>query len=396
MARKVGVDKRGRNDRGQVLRCADSLENRPADTGQLGRLETDGAIHFFYGMVGRDMNAQPGRIGIGVVGAGGIVRDRHIPGFKRIPGVELAGVVNRTAESSRRAMHEHGFQGTYANWRELLADPKVDAVVIATWPYLHAPITLAALEAGKHVLSQARMAMNGAEARAMLAASRAHPELATMVVPSPYTLWADRTIERLLSEKAVGDLRSVRVFWSPGPRDPEQRLHWRHDRELSGNNVMALGIVYEAIARWLGQATSVQAMTHVFDPFKVAPDGGRAVSSIADHLALLVEFPGPVCASLEMSVHAQHESTEVLFFGTGGTIRLRSGPPIELATGANGFRPVEQRAGEARDWRVEEEFVAAIRGEGEVHLTDFATGAAYMAFTDAVQESAQTGRRVSL
>ncbi len=121
------------------------------------------------------------RIGVGVVGAGGIVRDRHVPGFKRIPGVELVGVVNRSAESSRRAMEEHGFQRTYRHWRELLADPQVEAVVVATWPHLHMPITLAALEAGKHVLSQARMAMNGAEARAMLAAARSHPELVTMV-----------------------------------------------------------------------------------------------------------------------------------------------------------------------------------------------------------------------
>jgi hypothetical protein len=111
---------------------------------------------------------------------------------------------------------------------------------------------------------------------------------------------------------------------------------------------------------------------------------------------LVAEFPGPVCASLEMSVHAAHEATSILFFGTAGTIRLRLSPPIELAGGTDGFKPVEQRAGEAQDWRVEEEFIAAIRGDGEVHLTDFATGAAYMAFTDAVQESASTGRRVAL
>lgn len=347
-------------------------------------------------MVGRDVSDQPGRIGVGVIGAGGIVRDRHVPGFKRIPGVELVGVVNRSVESSRRAMQEHGFQRTYRHWRELLADHEVDAVVIATWPYLHAPITLAALDAGKHVLSQARMAMNGTEAQSMLAASRAHPELVTMVVPSPYTLWADRTVQRLLREQAVGELRSVRVFWSPGPRDPEQRLHWRHQRELSGNNVMGLGIVYEAMARWLGHAVAVQATSHVFDPAKVAPDGSSVTTSIPDHVALMAEFPGPVFATLEMSVHAASEATSILFFGTAGTIRLKPSPPIELAAGGGEFKPVEQRAGEAQDWHVEEEFIAAIRGEGEIRLTDFATGAAYMAFTDGVRESAQTGRRVAL
>ena len=54
-----------------------------------------------------------------------------------------------------------------------MADPDIDAIVIGTWPYLHCPITLAALEAGKHVLTEARMSMNAAEAHRMLAAAAA-------------------------------------------------------------------------------------------------------------------------------------------------------------------------------------------------------------------------------
>ena len=70
---------------------------------------------------------------------------------------------------------------------------------------------------------------------------------------------------------------------------------------------------------------------------------------------------------------------------------------IELATdGARGYEPVEARPDEAADWRVEQEFVDAIRGDGEVRLTDFATGAAYMAFTDAARQSAREGRRIPL
>jgi predicted dehydrogenase len=336
-------------------------------------------------------------IRIGVIGAGGIVRDRHVPGFRRIDGVDLAGVVNRSEESSRRAMQEHGFKKTYPTWRDLLDDGDIDAVVIATWPYLHAPVTIAALEAGKHVLCQARMAMNGVEARAMLAASRSHPNLVTMVVPSPFTIPVDRTITRLLQDRAIGDLRSVRVFWSPGPRDPELRLSWRHQRELSGNNTMALGIVYEAIARWLGQAVAVQAVAHVFDPSRIDASGARLVSTIPDYLSFLAEFPGPVYASFEMAAHEQFEGNSVLFFGTGGTLRLRPAElALEIATGRDGFKPVEQRPEEKQDWRVEAEFIGAIRGEETVHLTDFATAAAYMAFTDAVRESAATGRRVEI
>jgi predicted dehydrogenase len=337
------------------------------------------------------------RIGIGMVGAGQIARDRHVPGFKRIPGVELVAVVNSSAESTRRAAEEHGFQRTYSHWRDLLSDTDVDAVVIGTWPYLHAPITLAALDAGKHVLTQARMAMDGEQARRMLAASLAHPELVAMVVPSPSSLWADRTIERLLREGAVGELRSVHVLWSESPPSGS-RLHWRQQVELSGSNVMSLGIVYEAMARWLGQAVAVQAASHVFEPVKERPDGSRAPVNIPDHLCLVAEFPGPVLATLEMSTGAALQDKVVHLRGTGGTLRIDFSPPrIELATNAaEGYRPVEIRPADERGWRVEQEFVDAIRGVGEVRLTDFATGAAYMAFTDAVRRSALEGRRVPL
>src|SRR5262245_16622764 len=334
------------------------------------------------------------RLGIGMVGAGQIARDRHVPGFRRIPGVELVGVVNRSPESSRRAAEEHGFRRTYAHWRDLLADGDVDAVVIGTWPYLHAPITLAALEAGKHVLTQARMAMDGEQAGAMLAASLAHPELVAMVVPSPFSIWADRTIDRLLREDAVGELRSVRVLWSES-WGSGSRLHWRQQVELSGSNVMSLGIVYEAMARWLGQAVGVQAMAHVFNPVKERPDGSRAPVSVPDHLCLLAEFPGPVFATLEMSSGVAFEERVVDLRGTGGILRVGFSPRrMELATdAAEGYRPVEIPPADRREWRVEQEFVDAIRGEGQVELTDFATAAAYMAFTDAVGRSVLEGRR---
>ena len=59
------------------------------------------------------------------------------------------------------------------------------------------------------------------------------------------------------------------------------------------------------------------------------------------------------------------------------------------------YAPVEIPAYERQDWRVEAEFIGAIRGQEQVRLTDFATGVRYMAFTDAVNESAATGQRVT-
>src|SRR6516165_3647976 len=125
---------------------------------------------------------------VGLIGAGGNMRARHIPGLRALPQVEIVAVCNRRPESTAAAAREFSIPRTAEQWEDIVADPEIDAVVIGTWPYLHCPVTLAALEAGKHVLTEARLSLNAAEAHRMLAASRSAPNLVTQVVPSPFGL----------------------------------------------------------------------------------------------------------------------------------------------------------------------------------------------------------------
>ncbi len=104
-------------------------------------------------------------------------------------------------------------QRAYPSWQELVADPDIDAVLVGAWPILHAPVTIAALEAGKHVLTEARMAATAEDARAMVRAARAHPDRVAYVVPATFSAWADATIVRLLREGAIGRVRHVQVAW---------------------------------------------------------------------------------------------------------------------------------------------------------------------------------------
>src|SRR5438105_15356838 len=121
---------------------------------------------------------------VGLIGAGANTRLRHVPGLRAVPDVEIVGVANRRPESTAAAAREFGIPRTFERWQDLVADPTIDAVVIGAWPYLHSPVTLAALEAGKHVLTEARLAMNAAEAHEMAASARRHPNLVAQVVPS--------------------------------------------------------------------------------------------------------------------------------------------------------------------------------------------------------------------
>src|SRR4051812_36085816 len=180
-------------------------------------------------------------IRVGLIGAGANTRSRHIPGFRAIPGVEIVAVCNRRPESTQEVARDFAIPRTASTWEEIVRDPDIDAVVIGTWPYLHAPITIAALQAGKHVLTEARMAMNAGEAHDMLNVAHRHPQLVAQVVPSPFGLTADAVVRELLQAGYLGQLREVSVVHrTPVLAEPSAPLHWRQDAGLSGLNTLTL------------------------------------------------------------------------------------------------------------------------------------------------------------
>ena len=150
--------------------------------------------------------------------------------MKAQPGVELVAVANRSKESGERVAKEFGIGRVHASWQEIVDAPDIDAVCIGTWPYMHCEMTTAALGAGKHVLCEARMAMNAAEGRRMLEASRKAPSLIAQLVPAPHTLELDATVQALLAEGFLGEVLAVELQSSPGRFvEPDAPLHWRHD-----------------------------------------------------------------------------------------------------------------------------------------------------------------------
>ena len=211
-------------------------------------------------------------IRVGVVGAGANTRSMHIPKLKAIPGVEIVSVCNRSRASSEQVAQEFGIPNVYDHWWELIAAPDTNAIVIGTWPYMHSRLTQAALAAGKHVLCEARMAMNAREANEMLAAAQAKPHLVAQIVPSPFTLRVDKTIQRLIAEGYLGDLLAIDLHAGGGAfLNPEAPLHWRQNMDLSGFNVMTMGIWYEALLRWVGEATRVMAMGKTIVKLRLDP-----------------------------------------------------------------------------------------------------------------------------
>ncbi|MDO6385936.1 Gfo/Idh/MocA family protein [Uliginosibacterium sp. 31-12] len=337
-------------------------------------------------------------IRVGIVGAGANTREKHIPGLRAQPGVEVVCVANRSRASSEKVAAEYGIPQVAADWRALINDAGIDAVMIGTWPYLHCPVSLAALAAGKHVLTEARLAMNLAEARQMHAAALARPDLVAQVVPAPFTLGVDRTVQRLLREGFVGRLLNIEVRVADGRfLDPAAPLNWRQDAELSGLNVMSLGIWYESLMRWVGEASSVMAKGRTFVTQRVDAEGRLRAVRVPEHVSVLADMVCGAQACFTISaVSGLYKSSEIVLFGSEGTLRFADG---ELSGGRRGdavLQPVPIPVEEAGGWRVEEEFISAIRGLEVVSHTRFAEGVKYMAFTEAVAISMAEGREIAL
>jgi predicted dehydrogenase len=328
------------------------------------------------------------KLRIGIVGAGGIVRQRHLPALKRHPEVEIVAVSNSTYESGETFCRENAPQATpMRNWAELLAIPDLDIIWIGTPPYLHSAVTISALEAGKHVFCQARMSMDRAEAEEMLAASKRYPELVTMLCPPPFGMRADLLVKKLLAEDFIGRPHQVRLQSFTGAYlNPDAPPHWRQRIEISGLNVLTLGIYVEVLQRWLGDITGVFARGKVINPIR---QGYEVI--IPDLLAVLCSFENGSEGVLEFSginAHAPGDRLEI--YGHRGTLTYDFATDIVQAgkVGDKGLRVIDLPPELESEWRVEDDFLAAVKSKGRVRPhPDFEDGLRYMRVVQAVADS---------
>ncbi len=339
-------------------------------------------------------------IRIGLIGAGENTRKRHLPGFQSLAGVEVACVANRTMASGEQVAEEFHIPQVYDHFTGVIDDDDVDAVCIGTWPYLHAELTVRALEAGKHVLCEARMAMSADEARWMLATAQ-QSGLVAMLVPSPFGLKGDRVMRSLIADGYLGEVREIYVRGlTPALADADAPLHWRQRADLSGVNILALGILNETTQRWFGRAESVVAQTSLFVARRKDPlTGDLADADIPDSVAVLARMASGAQCVYHLSGHArQAGSLRIEAYGSAGTLVYDlAGDTIHGAqSGDSALAEIPIPAELAGGWNVEADFIAAIREDRPVRFTHFADGLKYMLFTEAVRRSADTGRRVYL
>ena len=111
---------------------------------------------------------------IGIIGCGGIANGKHLPSLSKVSQAEIVAFCDLILEKAEEAKQKYGTEDSkvYTSYKELLADASIDVIHVCTPNDSHAEISIAALEAGKHVLCEKPMAKTAADARLMLEASK--------------------------------------------------------------------------------------------------------------------------------------------------------------------------------------------------------------------------------
>lgn len=173
----------------------------------------------------------------GIIGCGDVTEKKSGPAFKNIRHSELVAVMRRDGEKAADYARRHGVPKWYDNADDLLNDPDINAIYIATPPGSHLEYCLKALRLGKPVYVEKPMARNAAECEEMVRVSK---ETGTPLFTAYYrrTLPYFLKLKELIDQKIIGDIRMVNItlHWPPYPEEIGENAQprWRVDPEISG------------------------------------------------------------------------------------------------------------------------------------------------------------------
>ena len=250
----------------------------------------------------------------GLIGAGDIAQKRIAPALRDLSNCDLAAVSRARAELAESFAKEFSARKWYANWQDLISDDEIEAVYIATPVSLHAAQTVAAAEAGKHVLCEKPMAMNVAECEQMIEVCRKNNvKLGIAYYRRFYP--AIKCIKQIIEAGEIGKVvfAQINAFEFFNPSFDNSR-HWLIEKEKSGGGpMMDFGCHrLEVLTNLFGAVRRIESIVA-----NVAFE-----REVEDTAAALLQFEPGICATLTVT-HAASEPQDTLdVFGTTGSIHI--------------------------------------------------------------------------
>jgi predicted dehydrogenase len=184
----------------------------------------------------------------GVLSTAKIGRTKIIPAMAKAKNTQCLAIGSRNLAQAQAVAAELGISKAYGSYEDLLADPEIDAIYNPLPNDLHVPWSIAALQAGKHVLCEKPIGLNHADAHQLWLASQAHPHLQVMeaFMYRFHPQW--QCVKRWLQEGAIGEPRSVQAYFSYNNHEPD---NIRNNPAAGGGALMDIGCYAISVARWV-------------------------------------------------------------------------------------------------------------------------------------------------
>jgi len=255
------------------------------------------------------MAAQKRILKLGIIGAGRVTSQHHLPALAATSAVEVVALADMDPARLSLLAGRYGIVAQFPGFRGLIDQPYVDAVAVCTPPQFHAEMAVAALNAGKHVFIEKPLALAMADCDAVISAASTNRVKTTV----GFNLRGHRLMRQaqLLIERGIlGAVQAARVVYTSGFRHREQAPGWRNDRQTGGGVILEVGSHGFDLLRYLLQ-------TEFAEIYAVQQDDGRASS--------VVTIAGRMANDVQISaVFADQtgDALEVDVYGSAGRLHV--------------------------------------------------------------------------
>jgi len=200
----------------------------------------------------------------GILSTAKIALEKVIPAMQRAQHCEIVAIASRDAAKAQAAAQRLGIATAHGSYEALLADPAVEAIYNPLPNHLHVSWSIAALEAGQHVLCEKPIGLSSAEGQQLVEAARRHPKLKAMeaFMYRHHPQW--QTARQIVERGGIGKLRTIQSFFSYYNDDP---ANIRNQADIGGGGLADIGCYCISLARFLFDAEPTKVVGLVeYDP----------------------------------------------------------------------------------------------------------------------------------
>lgn len=348
------------------------------------------------------------KISIGMIGAGNIA-NTHLKEMEKNENIEVYAITDAVLTGAERLASEYGIPQIYRDSEQLLADDRIDAVVIAVPNKYHAPLAIAAMKHGKHVLLEKPMAIDVQDAKEIVRVQR---ETGTVVMIPHQMRWESLSLQvkELVEQGILGRIYNAKTGWYRRKGIPGWGTWFTQKEESGGGPLIDIGVhVLDLALHLMGNPKPVSVYGSAYAEFGPRQKGigtwGKpnfdGIFNVEDIATALIKMEDGSTLSLEVSWAVHMDTSSSLFIDLMGeeagiSIRGKKGMLLfeeaDRAIGQEMILPVEDAGARVRLHR---HFIECIR-EGKEPLTSVKTGLTNMMVLDAIYESSRTGGEVKI